>query len=408
VRRVLKLPAYRRLLGAYTLNELAFSMGSVALALLVYRRTGSALGATAFFLCSQFFPALVAPMVVARLDRRAPREVLPALYALEGVVFLALAALAGRFSLAPVLGLALLDGIIALTARSLARTASVAVTSPAHLLREGNALANTSFSICFMVGPAIAGAVVAAGGTRIALLSNSGLFALIALTLLTASGLPGPTPDRSPARGRVRAALSHARERSGIRILLGLQAAALLFFTISIPVEVVFAQHTLHAGAGGYGGLLAAWGGGAIAGSGVYARWRGWSARALIGLGAASMGIGLLVMAMAPSLAVAIIGAAVAGVGNGVEAVSALTALQEQVEQLWMALMMGLHESISQIVPGAGILLGGAITALAGTRTALAVGGAGALAITAASWVVLRPGALLSEPSRDLARAQRV
>ena len=87
VRRVLKLPAYRRLLGAYTLNELAFSIGSVALALLVYRRTGSALGATAFFLCSQFFPALVAPMVVARLDRRAPREVLPSLYARKGSPF---------------------------------------------------------------------------------------------------------------------------------------------------------------------------------------------------------------------------------------------------------------------------------------------------------------------------------
>ena len=53
---VLKLPAYRRLLAAYTLNELAWSVGSLALAVLVYRRTGSAIGAMGFFLCSQFVP----------------------------------------------------------------------------------------------------------------------------------------------------------------------------------------------------------------------------------------------------------------------------------------------------------------------------------------------------------------
>ena len=46
-----------------------------------------------------------------------------------------------------------------------------------------------------------------------------------------------------------------------------------MFFTISVPVEVVLAQHTLHKGAGGYGALLAAWGAGAVLGSAVYARW---------------------------------------------------------------------------------------------------------------------------------------
>src|ERR1039457_2482315 len=77
VKRVLRLPAYRRLLAAYTLNELAWSVGSLALAVLVYRRTGSAVGAMAFFLCSQFFPALISPAVVARLDQRARSEERP-------------------------------------------------------------------------------------------------------------------------------------------------------------------------------------------------------------------------------------------------------------------------------------------------------------------------------------------
>ena len=60
-RNVLKLPTYRRLFAAYGLNELAWAVGTLALAVLVYRRTGSALGSTAFFLCSQVAPAFVSP-----------------------------------------------------------------------------------------------------------------------------------------------------------------------------------------------------------------------------------------------------------------------------------------------------------------------------------------------------------
>jgi hypothetical protein len=399
VRKVLKLPAFRRLLGAYALNELAWAFGTLALAFLVYRRTHSAVGAMAFFLCSQFVPALVSPLVVARLDQRPVRTVLPALYVLEGLAFLALAWLARHFALAPVLLIATIDGVIALAARSLARAATVAVTADAGLLRQGNALANATWPICFMAGPVIAGGVVVAGGTSTAMLVNSGLFALIALTLVTAAGLPGATANRAPVAGRVRAALAHARRRRAIRALLGLQAIALVFFTVSIPVEVVFAQHSLHTGAGGYGALLSAWGAGAVAGSAVYARWLSLPARTLIALGSGALGAGFVIMAVAPSLAVAIAGAAVAGAGNGIETVSARTALQEQTEQPWMVMMMSLNESIAELMPGAGILLGGAIASLAGPRPALAVGGGGALAVTAAVWVVLRPGASVSDAS---------
>src|SRR5438105_3742033 len=128
-------------------------IGSVALALLVYRRTGSAIGATGFFLFAQFVPALISPLCVARLERLSPRAVLPALYGFEAVVFLVLAWVAsGHFTAVIVLALALLDGVAALTARALARAATVTVTSAAGLLREGNAVANGAFSVCFMLG----------------------------------------------------------------------------------------------------------------------------------------------------------------------------------------------------------------------------------------------------------------
>lgn len=389
VTRVLHLSAYRRLLAAYTLNELAYSIGSLALAVLVYRRTGSAIGAAGYFLSAMFAPALVSPWFVARLDGRTPRRVLPALYALEALAFAALAWVASRFALAPVLALALVDGVIAVTARSLARAASAAVTSEAGVLREGNAILNASFSVCFMVGPALGGVVVALGGTVAALLANSVIFALIALTLLTATALPGASPDRVPAAGRVRAALAYARSQRQIRLLLGLQVFALVAFTVAVPVEVVLAEHTLHAGVGGYGALLSAWGAGAVAGSAIYARFRKAPGRQLIALGSALLGFGYALMAAAPSLALAIVGAVIGGAGNGIAAVAERTTLQELVQAHWMALMMSLNESIFQAAPGVGILLGGVLAELAGARVAFAVGAGGALAITVLAWVLL-------------------
>ncbi len=389
MKTVLRLRSYRCLLAAYTLNELAWSIGSLALALLVYGRTGSALGATAFFLASQFLPALISPALVVRVDRLPARGVLAVLYLLQGVAFLALAWVASHFALVPVLALSLAAGIVALAARAIARATTAAVTAPVGLLRDGNAVTNTAFAICIMAGPAIGGVLVLAGGTAAALEVVSALFVVITLVLATVGGLPEAPARHGGAAGRVRAAISLANQDAVIRALFGLQAAALVFFTMSIPVEVVFAEHSLRAGAGGYGALLSAWGAGAIAGSAVYARWRSVSARWLIAFSCGALGIGFLVMAAAPSLAVAIVGSALGGVANGVEAVAVRTALQERVSQGWMALMMSLNESMFQALPGAGILLGGAIAAIAGPRAAFAVGGVGALVI-----MVISPSAL--------------
>ncbi len=394
MRQVLRLGAYRRLLIAYALNELAFAIATVSLAFLIYHRTGSAVGAMAFFLCAQFVPALIAPWVVARLDQRAARNVLPILYVFEGLAYVGLALFASSFSLAPILVLVLIDGVIAQTARALARAATVAVTAPAGLLRDGNALTNAAFSICYMAGPAIGGIVAALSGTAAALLINSGLFALIAVTLATARELPGAVPERMASTGRLRAAMRHARRAPAIRALLAIQAIALLCFTISTPVEVVLIQRSLHGGNAAYGAMLSLWGAGAVAGSLVYARWRGLSSRVLMAGSAAALGAGFLVMASATVIAVALVGAAVAGTGNGIEAVAQRTALQEHVEDHWMALVMSLNESVYQAVPGVGILIGGLLTQLAGPRTALVVGGVGALIVMGVIWVALRPGVL--------------
>ncbi len=382
-RAVLRLSSYRRLVAAYALNELAWSVASLALALVVYGRTGSAVGATVFFLSSQFVPALVSPALVARVDRVAVRRVLVVLYALQALAFLALVRVTSPFALVAVLVLVAFGGAVGLAARAIARASTAAVIAPVGLLREGNAISNAVFALCIMAGPMLGGIIVLVGGTSAALLANSGIFVAIAVMFAAAGELPGAVSEGEPTAGRVKAAIALASEHRAIRALLGLQGAALVFFTMSIPVEVVFAQHSLRAGAGGYGALLSAWGAGAVAGSAAYLRWRRLPARTLIVASSVLLGVGFLVMAVAPSLWVAIVGSALGGVANGVEAVAVRTALQERVPQGWMALILSLNESMFQALPGAGILLGGAIAALAGPRAAFAVGGAGALAIAA-------------------------
>jgi hypothetical protein len=396
--QVLKLPAYRRLLLAYGLTLVAWAVVEVALAILVYRRTGSALGASAFFLSAQFVPAFFAPSLVARLDRRSPRYVLSALYAIEAFLFVALAFLVGHVAVGFVLALAVVDGIVVLIVLSLTRTATVGATAPVGLLREGNALANTVSMATRMAGPALGGLIVATTSIRAGLLAGAGMVVLIALTLLSASGLPNAVADDSPPKGRLGGALRYVRGQPAIRALLSLQAIGLVFFTISIPVELVLAQRTFHAGAGGYGALLTTWGAGAIMGSGIFARWRSRSAATLISLGAGLLGLGFVVMAISPSIVVAAIGAAVGGAGNGVHAVAARTALQEHVQPAWMALVNSLNESLSQAFPGLGILLGGALAQVGDPRFAFAIAGGGSLIVAAGVSVLLRPGAGIIGP----------
>ena len=376
--RCLRLPAFRRLLVAYVLNELAWSVGTLALAVLVYRRTGSVIGSTGFFLCSQFVPALLSPALVARLDRTAPGKVLPALYAVEGVLFGALAFLSHDFALIPVLLLALADGVIAATARSLATATRTEILKPVDLLQEGNALGGFAFSGAFMAGPVIGGIVVAAGGTIAALLVNCGLFAVCAF-FLAITTLPGAKAEPGSIWDRLGSGIAHVRSDRVLTRLLLMEAVGLCIFTITIPVEVVYAHHALNAGPGGYGLLLGVWGGGAVAGSVVYARFRRRSAPALIASSALSLAIGFTIMTIAPSLPVALCGAAIGGAGNSLEWVAWRTEVQARTPDRWMALMMSLTDSMSMLAPGVGIVLGGFIAEVTSSRAAFGVAAAGSL-----------------------------
>ena len=385
----LRRPQFRRLAASYAVNEMGDWMGIVALSVLVYDRTGSAMATAALFLGTRFLPALVAPILVARVEQPPPRFALPVVYCGEAAAFAALALLAGdSFFLPGVVVLATIDGALALTGRSLTRAVVAVLLEPAEL-RSGNAVLNVAFTGGAALGPAIAGLVVAGFGVQTALLLDAVSFYAIAVILLTAGPLPQAEPDPGQVRERVRAGIAYIRERRTLRRLLTAQGAAFVFFAAVIPIEVIYAKETLGAGDSGYGLMLASWGGGMVLGSLVFATVRRAPLPVLLFFSTIAVGAGYLGLAVAPTLAVACIASVLGGTGNGVQWVSAISAGQELTTQGMQARVMSVLESIGAAMPGLGYLLGGLVATGASPRTTFLVAGLGVLGIVAVATPVM-------------------
>jgi MFS family permease len=380
---------FGRLLFSYTLNELGDSVGIVALAVLVYDRTEAVAPTAAFFFAAKFLPALVAPALTARLDQVAVRRSLPALYVVEALVFAALALVAhGDFILVLVLALGLLDGAFALTARALTRGAVAATLQPAGLLKEGNALLNVGFAVSTVGGSALGGLLIAELGVSTALLVDAWSFLAIALLLAVTRGLPAPAVEREPFRERFNAGLRFARTNVLVRLLLIGEAAALILFTLVIPIEVIYAKESLGTTSAGFGILLASWGAGIVVGSLVYLLVKQRSALGLIVVSTAAVGLAYLGMATADTLVLACLASIVGGAGNGVQWISVVTALQEATPPDYQARIVGLLESLGAAMPGVGFVLGGALVAIGSPRTAYAFAGAGVLLLVVVGFLL--------------------
>ena len=379
----LRKPQFRRLAASYAVNELGDWMGIVALSVLVYDRTGSALATAALFLGTRFLPALIAPILVAKVEQPPPRFALPVIYCGEAAAFGALALLASHFSLAGVIAVATIDGALALTGRALTRAVVAALLEPHGELRAGNAVLNVAFTGSAALGPGIAGLIVAGFGVQSALLLDAASFYAIAWILLTAGALPQAEPDPGLVRDRVRAGIAYIRERATLRRLLVAQGAAFIFFAAVIPIEVIYSKETLGAGDSGYGLLLASWGVGMVLGSVVFAAVRRAPLPVLLFFSTLAVGAGYLGLAAAPTLALACAASIVGGAGNGVQWVSAISAVQELTVAGMQARVMSVLESIGAAMPGVGYLLGGLIASAIDPRATFLVAGVGVLAIVA-------------------------
>jgi MFS family permease len=370
-------PAFGRLLFSYTTNSIGDYVGLVALAVLVYGETEDPLATTALFIAAQFLPAFFAPVLTAKVDQQSLRRVLPAIYAIEAVVFGALALLAGSFSLAAVLALALLDGILMLTARGLSRGAVNGVLQPKGLLREGNGLLNVGFAAASVGGAALGGLLVEVFSVETALLVDAGSFAVVAVVLGTCRSLPRTESEPEPLLARTRAGLRYARRNRVVRFLICGEGLAVVFFTLIVPIEIVYAAETLDTDDLGYGIMLSSWGAGIVLGSLVFLSVRRRAVSTLVLSSTLAIGAAYLGMAVSRELWLACAFSVLGGLGNGVQWVSVMTALQESTPADLQARITGLLESVTSAMTGVGFLIGGVITAATEPPTAFFVSGVG-------------------------------
>jgi MFS family permease len=417
-----KSPRLRRILVAYTVNELGTWFGYVALALGVYDHTRSAIATAGLFVARGLLPALLAPILVARTERSPRRGQLAFLYLLEAALTVVLAALLWHFWLAGVLVFVTIDGIVAVAATALVRAAAArvaveeaiaesvseldpqarqAVTEAAQ--RRASAALNFAFMGALAIGPAIGGALVHAVGGPIALLIDAVTFLGCAGLLVGLRTYIEETSGDS-IRTRLLAVVRHMRAVPTLRALFLTEAVAMVFFASVEPVEVLFAKSTLNAGDLGFGLLVATWGIGAALGAVVFAR----SVRRPLGPmltgGTLLVGLAYLGFAVAPTLAIACGAAVVGGIGNGIQWPSLISAVQQLTPGALHGRLMSAVGSLNALCPAIGFILGGSIAALSSPRVAMAVaGGVATLATFAFLRLPIRGLQSGSEPHPSLA-----
>ncbi|MEA2437900.1 MAG: hypothetical protein QOF65_2456 [Thermoleophilaceae bacterium] len=390
--KTLRIPAFRRLAVAYTINRFGDTLGLIALAGVVYAKTGSAAATTALFMAMEFLPSLAAPAVAARLDRIAVAPTLAAVFGVEAVCFGVLATLTHHFSLVAFLAIVAFDGVLAIAGRAICRGAAAQVLDTTDQLRDGNAVINLLYSPAFALGAFAGGATVATVGSDIALFADAATFAVAAVMCGTARGLPRyeDEPDPEPWQVRLRDGFAYLGRHPYATTLIVGQALAMVFFSLTMPIEVAFTRDTLNAGDAGYGALFGAWGVGLIVGSAAYAP----LARRHLGAAAVGstilQGISYAGLGVSPDIYVACVVAAIGGAANGVQWVALTTAIQEVTELDYQVRVMAVFESLTTLSPGIGFVLGGAIAVAVSPRVAFVVAAAGTLAVVAGV-AALRP-----------------
>ncbi len=167
------------------------------------------------------------------------------------------------------------------------------------------------------------------------------------------------------------------REYSSVRRLLVAAGAIFLLGSIPVPIEVVFAKQTLHAGDRGYGFLLGAWGVGTVLGGTAFATLGQMRLMRLLGISTVLMVLAYAGLAVSPTLAVACLFSALGGIGNGAGWIAAVTAVQERIPISTQSAVMSVLEGINQLMPALGFIIGGAVTAATSPRDAYALSAIG-------------------------------
>jgi MFS family permease len=304
-------------------------------------------------------------------------------------------------------GLVLVDGFGLTLAFALLAGIGTALFQPASLaalpglverdrLPAATSLYGALTDLGFVAGPALAAAVMLAGGPEVVLGANAVTFALSAVLLgsIRFGDVPsGEATDEQRSLVRdVRDGFSAAARIPGLRLLLLASMAALFCGGVFNVAELLLATEELGASESGFSVLVAIYGIGFIGGSLGGARGGPvplLRRRYLSGLLLAALGTGA--SGLAPSAIVAGICFVGAGYGAGLLLVHERLLIQALVPDALGGRIFGMRDALTAWAWAIAFVVAPLLLTSIGTRTTVVAAGAGALAVWVVALVLLRP-----------------
>jgi MFS family permease len=245
-------------------------------------------------------------------------------------------------------------------------------------LRNAVTLNSTLVNVARVVGPSIAGVLIATVGVGPCFLINAASYiaVLIALKAMRQSELY-PTERAARQSGQIRQGLRYVLDQPLLRATL-LMMFIVGTFAYEFPVILpLFATTTLHGNAGTYSAMTAAMGLGAIMG-GLYTAGRGQASQKQLFATVFLFGCSLLVLAIVPNLVTALIVLVSVGalsvlfiaLGNTTLQLTARQDMRGRVMSLWSIAFLGTTPIGGPIIgaiadhsnPRVGLLVGGLAT----------------------------------------------
>lgn len=391
---------FRRYAIGQVISLAGFWMQNVAQGWLVYRLSGSelALGAVAFVgYAPMFVLSPLAGVVADRMDKRQLIYVTQSLAMLLAFV-MGVIVVTDLVTVPVVAVMAFLTGVVGAFDLPTRQSFMVELVDGKDL--PGAIAFNASvFNTARVVGPAIAGTLVATAGEGPCFFLNSASY-LAALWALAGMRFEGHR--RVAVGGRatgLRSGLAYVRRRPILAVLLGTLGAV---STIALQSNVIMpslAHRVFGREAQGFGALLTAYGTGAVVtalrlASRTYTDVE-YRRNLLLGLGC--MALGLLVVAASPRYELALVGQLVAGFGMLRYTATTNALVQLLVDDGHRGRVMGIHTVMFAGAAPFGALILGSIAREVGPQAALVVSGSGALlaAMWLAAWL---PHRLLETP----------
>lgn len=261
---------YRLFLTGQVISTIGTWMQSVAMPWLALQLTHSGL-LVGLVLAAQFLPVLLgSPLGGLVADRYRKRNVLlvtQSLFTVPSFVLFALSA-TGHAQYWMVIVAAFATGSINLFDVPARQSFLIEMVGRQDLM-NAIALNSSVFNASAVIGPAVAGVLIAAVGIPICFLANSVSYVAAIVALLLMRDLPGMVAkrDEQPFLARIVEGASYARHDPVVGMLLVAVAVFSLFAMNRLTLIPLFADQVLHVGAQGFGFLLGSMGMGALVGA---------------------------------------------------------------------------------------------------------------------------------------------